>query len=83
MERTITAMREKYLKPSLDMIEQVFSEWENPEEGKTVRRLVEEIRAKKYYLPELELLMLNAADEIIGYAMFSRFHLEGPMMTSC
>lgn len=77
MERTITAMREKYLKPSLDMIEQVFSEWENPEEGKTVRRLVEEIRAKKYYLPELELLMLNAADEIIGYAMFSRFHLEG------
>ena len=77
MERKIAAMQEKYLEPSLDMIEQVFSEWVSPEEGKTVRRLVEEIRSKKYYLPELELLMLNTADEIIGYAMFSRFHIEG------
>ena len=77
MERKITTMQEKYLEPSLDMIERVFSEWDSPEEGKTVRRLVEEIRAKEYYLPELELLMVNETDEIIGYAMFSRFHLEG------
>lgn len=42
-----------------------------------VRRLVEEIRRKKYYLPELELIMVDEADEIIGYAMFSRFHIEG------
>lgn len=77
MKQKITAMQEKYLEPSLNMIEQVFGEWDSPEEGKTVRHLVEEIRAKRTYLPELELLMLNAADEIIGYAMFSRFHIEG------
>ena len=77
MERKITAIQKKYLEPSLEMIEQVFSEWDSPEEGKTVRRLAEEIRAKKYYIPELELLMVNETDEIIGYAMFSRFHLEG------
>ena len=77
MERKIIKMQEKYLESSLNMIEKVFTEWDSPEEGKTVRHLVEEIRAKKYYLPELELLMLNAVDEIIGYAMFSRFHIEG------
>lgn len=42
-----------------------------------VRTLVEEIRAKKFYIPELELVMVNENDEIIGYAMFSRFHIEG------
>lgn len=41
-----------------------------------VRKLVEEIRSKKYYLPELELIMVNEEDEIIGYAQFSRFHIE-------
>ena len=57
--------------------EKVFSEWSDEEEGKLVRRLVEEIRSKKYYIPELELIMVNEEDEVIGYAMFSRFHLEG------
>jgi len=70
-------MNSKYLKPSLQHVETVFTEWANEEEGKLVRRLVEEIRAKKYYIPELELIMVNEWDEIIGYAMFSRFHLEG------
>lgn len=42
-----------------------------------VRRLAAEIRAEKYYLPELELIMVDETDRIIGYAMFSRFHLEG------
>ena len=42
-----------------------------------VRRLAAEIRAEKYYLPELELIMVDETDQIIGYAMFSRFHLEG------
>lgn len=77
MKRTIKAMEEKYLQPSLELVEEVFTEYENKEEGKTVRRLVEEIRAKKYYMPELELVMVDEADEVIGYAMFSRFHLEG------
>ncbi len=77
MNRIIRTMEPKYLLPSLDMVERVFAEWDSPEEGRTVRRLVEEIRAKKYYLPELELLMTDDADSVIGYAMFSRFHIEG------
>ena len=77
MERIIKSMNPKYLTSSLDLVEEVFTQYQDAEEGKLVRRLVEEIRAKKYYLPELELLMVDEADEPIGYAMFSRFHLEG------
>ena len=47
------------------------------EEGALVRRLVEEIREKKYYVPQLEFVMVNQNDEVMGYVMFSRFHLEG------
>ena len=74
--RTITAMKPEYLLPSLELVEQVFTEHENAEEGRTVRALVEEIRSKKYYLPELELLMIEDG-EVIGYVMFSRFHIGG------
>ena len=74
--RTITAMKPEYLRPSLELVEEVFTEHENADEGKLVRRLVEEIRSKEYYLPELELLMLEDG-EVIGYVMFSRFHIEG------
>ena len=69
-------MEQKYLQPSLEMVEDVFTKWDSPEEGKTVRALVEEIRAKKYYVPELELIMVNEDDLILGYVMFSRFHIE-------
>lgn len=74
--RTITAMKPEYLLPSLELVEQVFTDHENADEGRLVRRLVEEIRSKKYYLPELELLMLEDG-EPVGYVMFSRFHIEG------
>lgn len=77
MVGVIKAMEPKYLIASLQLVETVFSEWDSPEEGKMVRSLVEEIRTKKYYIPELEFIMVNEADEVIGYAMFSRFHLEG------
>lgn len=77
MKRTIKAMEQKYLQTSLDLVQQVFTEWNDAEEGELVRRLVEEIRSKKYYLPELELIMVDGNDEVIGYAMFSRFHIEG------
>lgn len=77
MERIIKSMENKYLLPSLELVQEVFSEWDSLEEGKMVRQLVEEIRAKKFYIPELELVMVNENDEIIGYAMFSRFHIEG------
>ena len=74
--RTIQSMEEKYLLPSLELVEQVFTDHESAGEGKLVRSLVEEIRSKKYYLPELELIMVEDG-EVIGYVMFSRFHLEG------
>lgn len=77
MARTIKSIEEKYLLPSLDLVQDVFAEWDSPEEGKVVRQLVEEIRSKKYYIPELELIMTDEKDEIIGYVMFSRFHIEG------
>ncbi len=77
MEKIIKSMEEKYFLQSLELVEDVFAKSDSPEEGRLVRQLVEEIRAKKYYVPELELIMVNENDEIIGYAMFSRFHIEG------
>lgn len=75
--RTIKAMEARYLAPSLELVRDVFTAWRDESEGRVVRRLVEEIRAKKYYVPELELVMVDDADQVIGYAMFSRFHIEG------
>ena len=77
MERIMKPIEDKYLLSSLDLVEGVFAKEYNPKEGKAVRQLVEEIRSKKYYVPELELIMVNEDDEVIGYAMFSRFHIEG------
>lgn len=77
MERIIKSMEGRYRLPSLEMVETVFAKWDSPEEGKVVRQLIEEIRSKKYYIPALELIMVDGNDEIIGYAMFSRFHIEG------
>ena len=68
---------QKDLKNSLELAETVFTESEGEESGKIVRSLVEEIRSKKYYLPELALIMVDEENTIIGYAMFSRFHLGG------
>ena len=74
---TIRSMTDKYLLPSLDLVEEVFTEHENADEGRLVRSLVEEIRSKKYYLPELEFIATDENDAVVGYVMFSRFHLEG------
>ena len=80
--RIIKSMEEKYLRPSLELVEVVFTAHENAEEGKLVRSLVEEIRSKRFYLPELELVMVeDDTDEVIGYVNFSRFHLEGKYET--
>ena len=74
--RTIKPIEEKYLIPVLDLVEAVFTAHANAEEGRLVRSLVEEIRSKRFYLPQLELVMVED-DAPIGYCMFSRFHLEG------
>ena len=67
MQRVIKSMEAKYLQPSLDLVEDVFARWDSAEKGKTVRKLVEEIRSKKYYLPELELIMTGETDRIVGF----------------
>ena len=77
MERIIKVMEEKYRLPALELVEQVFTAHSDAEEGKLVRSLVEEIRAKRWYLPELELIMVDETDEVIGYVNFARFHLGG------
>lgn len=71
MKRVIKVMENKYLTSSLELVEDVFTKHSDAEEGVLVGRLVEEIRSKKYYIPELELLMVNEDDEVIGYAMFT------------
>ena len=77
MNRIIKSMEDKYLKPSLDMVRSTFTDSENAEEADLVVRLIEEIRSMSTYVPELELIMVNDEDEVIGYAMFSGFHLGG------
>ena len=77
MERIIKSMEEKYLLPSLELVETVFTEPSDAEEGKLVRTLVEEIRSKRFYIPELELVMVDENDAVIGYVNFGRFHLGG------
>ena len=77
MQRMIKSMENRYRMSSLELVEDVFTKYADAEEGGLVRRLVEEIRSKKFYLPELELIMVDEDDDVIGYAMFSRFHLEG------
>ena len=78
MNRIIKVMEETYRIPALDLVEAVFTEHSDAEEGKLVRSLVEEIRSKRFYLPELELIMVDGdTDEVIGYVNFSRFHLDG------
>ena len=77
MKRIIKSMEDKYLLSSLQMVQEVFTDSETKEDALIVRNLIEEIRSKKYYVKELELIMVDESDEVIGYAMFSRFHLEG------
>ena len=75
--RIIKAMEEKYLLPSRELVEAVFTASEDAESGKLVRSLVGEIRSKRFYVPELDLVMVDETDEVIGMCIFSRFHLEG------
>ena len=77
MSRIVKSAAQGYLAESLDLVERVFTESEGEESGKLVRTLVEEIRSKRFYLPELDLVMVDEQNHVIGYAMFSRFHLEG------
>lgn len=77
LKRIIKSMEDKYLKPSLDMVRRSFADWSNEEEADLVVRLIKETRSMSTYIPELELIMVNDEDEVIGYALFSGFHLGG------
>lgn len=77
MNREILSMEEKYLQASLDMVRRTFTNSESAEDAQIVVNLINEIREMEYYVPELELVMVDENDEVIGYSMFSRFHLEG------
>ena len=59
MKRIIKAMENKYLTSSLELVEDVFAEYDSPEEAKVVRHLVEELRSKKYYIPKWGILTLS------------------------
>lgn len=77
MNRIIKSIEDKYLIPSLDMVERTFTNSENAENGALVRRIVEEIRTMYTYVKELDLVMVDENDEVIGYVMFSKIHLNG------
>ena len=71
------SMEEKYLIPAARLVEEVFTQHENEQEGKLVRRLVEEIREKDSYIQALELIAVDENDDVVGYVMMSGFHLNG------
>ena len=77
MSGIIKAMEEKYKQPSLDMVRRTFTNSETAEDAQIVVNLIEEIRSMRTYIPELELIMVDENDEVIGYVMFSKFHLGG------
>lgn len=77
MNKIIKSMINDYKEKSLELVEQVFTDHEGKEGGVLNRELVKEIRSKELYIPELELIMVDENDEVIGYAMFSAIHLGG------
>ena len=84
MNRIIQSIEERHLLPALDLVEAVFTAHENADEGKLVRALAEEIRTKRFYVPELEIVALDKdTDEVIGHCIFSSIHLEGKYEDIC
>ncbi len=77
MNRIIKSIENKYITPSLDMVRRTFTNSESAEDAQIVVSVIEEIRSMRTYLPELELVMVDENDKVIGYAMFSKIHLGG------
>ena len=77
MTRIIKSMEDKYLQTSLDMVRRTFKNSETAEDAQLVVKIIEYIRSLRFHIPELELVMVDENDEVIGYVMFSRMHLQG------
>lgn len=77
MTRIIRTVKADEFEKSAEFVKKVFTESEDEESGILVGNLIREIRSKKYYVPELDLIMTDENDEIIGLTLFSRFHLDG------
>lgn len=77
MERIIKTVTADEMNSTLDFVGRVFTDSEGEESGKLVRSLLAEIRSKEYYVPALDLIMVNEHREILGHVLFSRFHIEG------
>lgn len=77
MSRIIKSIENKYLQPSVDMVKRTFTNSETEEDAQIVVNLIEEIRSMRTYVPKLEIIMVDENDEVIGYVMFSKIHLEG------
>lgn len=79
MNKYIKPMEDKYLESSLNMIRRTFTNSENAEEAAIVVNLVQEIRSLPLYIPDLEFVMTDDNDEVIGYVMFSKVRLSGKL----
>lgn len=77
MKRIIKTVDKDTSAKALELVAEVFTESDSAQEAEAVRSLVEEIRSKKYHIPGLELIMTDENGLILGYCMFSRFHIEG------
>ena len=75
--RYINKIKEEQKEEAAKFVGKVFLDSEDEEASNLVMNLIKEIRSKKYYVPELEIVMSDEKNNIIGYCMFSRFHIEG------
>ena len=65
MNRIIKSVAKGYLEEFLDLVVKVCIESEGMESGQLVRILVEEIRSKRFYLQELDLVMVDEDNHVI------------------
>lgn len=79
MNKIIKSIESRYSEPALNMVRRTFTDSETAEDAQIVVNIIEEIRGMKSYVPELEIVMVNDDDEVIGYVMFSKLFLDGKM----
>lgn len=66
MKRRIQTIEERQKREALDFVEKVFTEYQDETEGRVVRALVEEIRGKKFYIPNWNWLRWMSQEQSSG-----------------